>query len=130
MNDQTIRSTLSSAVGTIDHVIAALSRAEHGDARDLVARARGELKTTSAELLVLRAKLCGDRRQPVRTNCSPCRFGWSSDGRTHTGRRACVGLLGGKRRANIRQSVTTQTPTYCDATSLSKRLRCRELTTR
>jgi hypothetical protein len=61
MNDTTIRSTLSGAVGTIEHVIAVLSRAEHGDARDLVARARNDLKTTSSDLLLLRAKLCGDR---------------------------------------------------------------------
>jgi hypothetical protein len=61
MNASQIRSTLSSAVGTLELVVAQLSRAEHGESRDVVARARVDLKTASSELLVLRAKLCGDR---------------------------------------------------------------------
>lgn len=61
MNDQTIRSSLSSAVGTLDHIAAVLSRAEHGPERELIARVRTSLKLTSSDLAVLRARLCGDR---------------------------------------------------------------------
>ena len=61
MNDLQIRSTLTSAVGTIDLVIAQLGRCEHGDSRDLIARTRVDLKSASAELLLLRARLCGDK---------------------------------------------------------------------
>jgi hypothetical protein len=61
MTDQSIRSTLTAAVGTLDYVHAALSRAEHGVDRDTVARAREHLKATSSDLLVLRARLFGER---------------------------------------------------------------------
>ena len=66
MTDLQIRSTLSSAIGNIDYTQAALSRAEHGPDRAIVTRARETLKTTSAELLMLKARLGldGDRPTP------------------------------------------------------------------
>jgi hypothetical protein len=57
MNELQIRTALSSAIGTIDYVHAALSRAEQGTDRATVERARGQLKTLSADLLMLRARL-------------------------------------------------------------------------
>jgi hypothetical protein len=61
MNDIAIRSTLTSAIGVLDYVHAALSRAEHGVDRETVARAREHLKATSSDLLLLRARLFSER---------------------------------------------------------------------
>ena len=61
MTDLQIRATLSSVIGSLDLANARLSRCEHGEQRDDVSCVRVDLKTASAELLVLRARLCGDR---------------------------------------------------------------------
>jgi hypothetical protein len=52
-----IRQVLATAIGTVDHVVATLSRAEHGSSRGDVATARAALKSVAADLLTLRARL-------------------------------------------------------------------------
>ncbi len=66
MNQDHARATLSQAVNRLDHLAATLATIEHGIFRDTIGRARETLKTTSAELLVLRARL-RPARPPKRT---------------------------------------------------------------
>jgi hypothetical protein len=62
MNPTEIRKALGSVVGTIDYIVATLAKAEHGTARDTVVNARAKLRATSADLLMLRARV-GDLQQ-------------------------------------------------------------------
>ena len=61
MSHVAIRLTLTAAIGELDYIATTLSGAEHGVDRAVVTKAREHIKATSNNLLLLNARLCGDR---------------------------------------------------------------------